>query len=650
MTIDRMVQEKADAYRNNPAALQKNYQMNQDLLDLLALQKIKSEKDAAARELQMSMEQNPQTIAEQRGVEAVERTKDDLVKQVGGVAAQRQRQQQQNIQRAAAGAPPARQQMTGVAGQPAPNMRMQSGGIVSFANGDKVEAKPMTPAELLASVNYEGGIEAFKKEDPATQQRILGTINSQRSLRRPGITDLGISYLIDAIQAPLVGSVNVASDFLRGAGVMGPGQKGFMEQPLTTISDRTRAKMNDPRVQPVDMQRLLQPPPAAAVVTSTTQPPAGGQPPADNMPPAAKPLVFPNPTMDSPVTANRTNTGTSTTASLDPEYTKGIQDLIGKQSTAASKLQGRINANPDVFANTAARGAEKYLDRSGIASKYGDMQRRQRELSERGATSRRDNRFYDLLARAGGQGALANIGRAASDMRRGDRMQDQLDLANELAIEEKGLAADIDIGKKAIDTGVEALRIKTSDRNNAVQAQTKLYGDMGQSLSDQARRGLDVTTANMTKEQTDAKIATQLAVAELGAKSRVAVAEYNGKIQLRGQDIQRLASEAKDRQTLTSLMIQVDKELAKVDAGIAQAVTDSIMADVQSLNLKGAERENYIKEKTAAARKANAATRESLLDTQRFIRGRVQGAFTLPGAPPDAASGFSNRTSTPASP
>ena len=58
MAIDRMVQEKVDAYRNNPAALQKNYQMNQDLLDLLALQKIKSEKDAAQRELAMSMEQN----------------------------------------------------------------------------------------------------------------------------------------------------------------------------------------------------------------------------------------------------------------------------------------------------------------------------------------------------------------------------------------------------------------------------------------------------------------------------------------------------------------------------------------------------------------------------------------------------------------
>ena len=86
MAIDQQIQEKVDAYRNNPEALQKNYQMNQDLLDLLALQKIKSEKDAAARELQMSMEQDPQTIAGQRGEEAIGRTKDDLVKQVGGVA------------------------------------------------------------------------------------------------------------------------------------------------------------------------------------------------------------------------------------------------------------------------------------------------------------------------------------------------------------------------------------------------------------------------------------------------------------------------------------------------------------------------------------------------------------------------------------
>ena len=105
--LDRQVQERVAAYQGNPAALQKNYQMNQNLLDLLALQKIKSEKDAAKRELELSMEQNPQTISQQRGEEAIQRTKDELAKQVGGIAGQRQAEQKKNMQRAAAGTPPA---------------------------------------------------------------------------------------------------------------------------------------------------------------------------------------------------------------------------------------------------------------------------------------------------------------------------------------------------------------------------------------------------------------------------------------------------------------------------------------------------------------------------------------------------------------
>ena len=136
MAIDQQIQEKVDAYRNNPEALQRNYQINQDLLDLLALQKIKSEKDAAARELQMSMEQNPQTIAAQRGEEAIGRTKDELVKQVGGVAGQLEQQKQRNLQRAAAG----------IASQPAPNMRMAGGGIVSFAPGGAVTSENIEEA------------------------------------------------------------------------------------------------------------------------------------------------------------------------------------------------------------------------------------------------------------------------------------------------------------------------------------------------------------------------------------------------------------------------------------------------------------------------------------------------------------------------
>ena len=163
MAIDQQIQEKVDAYRDNPEALQKNYQMNQDLLDLLALQKIKSEKDAAARELQMSMEQNPQTVAGQRGEEAIGRTKDDLVKQVGGVAQTLASRQQQNMQRTAAG----------VASQPAPNMRMAGGGIVSFAPGGAVK----TTKELLASVGYTP--QAFSALTETEKQEVLGRVNKE---------------------------------------------------------------------------------------------------------------------------------------------------------------------------------------------------------------------------------------------------------------------------------------------------------------------------------------------------------------------------------------------------------------------------------------------------------------------------------------
>ena len=54
------IQRKKEAYQGNPQALQQQYQQSQQLVDLLALQQLKSEKEAAARQMQMQMQQNPQ--------------------------------------------------------------------------------------------------------------------------------------------------------------------------------------------------------------------------------------------------------------------------------------------------------------------------------------------------------------------------------------------------------------------------------------------------------------------------------------------------------------------------------------------------------------------------------------------------------------
>ena len=49
--IDRDVESRMDAYRSNPQALAQKYAVGQELLDLIALQKLKSEKEAAMRDM-----------------------------------------------------------------------------------------------------------------------------------------------------------------------------------------------------------------------------------------------------------------------------------------------------------------------------------------------------------------------------------------------------------------------------------------------------------------------------------------------------------------------------------------------------------------------------------------------------------------------
>ena len=108
--IDNQVRNLVDANRGNPNALMQQQKLNPNTLNLLALEKLKREKDAAAKELQASMPNQQGTIADQRMAEALENTKKEMqggiadvatrAKQVGDVGKQ-QAQQQQAQQQAA---------------------------------------------------------------------------------------------------------------------------------------------------------------------------------------------------------------------------------------------------------------------------------------------------------------------------------------------------------------------------------------------------------------------------------------------------------------------------------------------------------------------------------------------------------------------
>ena len=160
--IVEMIQRKKDAYQDNPQALQQRYQQNKQLTDLLALQQLKTEKEAAARDIQLKMQQNPQTIAQQREQEVLGLIKQEqgrnlgkVTQQVGGVLGQRQKEAMQRRQR----------------------MGMAQGGIVGFQSGEIVDgekAETISVADAIAEL----GEEAFNyiKENPAEAALQLGLI------------------------------------------------------------------------------------------------------------------------------------------------------------------------------------------------------------------------------------------------------------------------------------------------------------------------------------------------------------------------------------------------------------------------------------------------------------------------------------------
>ena len=204
--IDSKINDKADAYRNNPQQLQKRYGQNKQLVDLLALQKITAEKKEVAMNMALAAEGNPNTIADQRQQEALELTKKEMQGTLGELTGrtkdtlgQKQVAQQKGMQRIAKGAgkppqgglgalvgqgrpaaPPTNNpQMQGLAGarmaqaqQRGGPVRMAQGGIVSYAEGNlitlsdaqKEEARRVFGPDADARI---ANIEALRDDNPA---------------------------------------------------------------------------------------------------------------------------------------------------------------------------------------------------------------------------------------------------------------------------------------------------------------------------------------------------------------------------------------------------------------------------------------------------------------------------------------------------
>ena len=161
--MDREVDELAEVY--SPQQLQQKYKVTQELMYLLALQKVQSDMKAAQNQLAMSQQQQPGTIKEQMEGQVFQ----EKLRQVSGTIAQQEAQRRQQQPRPQ---------------QPRPQPMMASGGIVGYTGGGSV-----TDEE----------IDKYLKENPlesdlpkrviagriAKQKRAMGTAPILRNIKAP---------------------------------------------------------------------------------------------------------------------------------------------------------------------------------------------------------------------------------------------------------------------------------------------------------------------------------------------------------------------------------------------------------------------------------------------------------------------------------
>ena len=285
--IDQEVNSRVAAYKGNPQALQQKYAASQELIDLLALQKIKSMKEAAAREMQMQMAQQQAangesnaTVADQREKEVMDMTKQELVQQRGELLQQEQTEQKQAMQKLMGGITNAQ----GAASAMQPKA-MAAGGIVAFDNGgstNKDERKKRKEGESLSDFNARMlQLELEERKAQSVKRDAEREAERQRMLAERGGAAIPPSRLFD--RAPLPASVSPPAAPQQGLGGLPSAQQAPADVDAET-QKLARLAANPPAAQ--NTNPALQP----AAPMAPPAPQAGPRPPAPPRPPAQQGL------------------------------------------------------------------------------------------------------------------------------------------------------------------------------------------------------------------------------------------------------------------------------------------------------------------------------------------------------------------------
>lgn len=516
MGIDQEIQRRMDAYRGNPQGLQQRYQMSQQLLDLLALQKLKAEKDAVARQMQAQMQQTPGTVAQQMEQEMLGRTKQEVAQQVGGVMQQKARQQQQNM---------ARMAQSGIGALAPQTARMAGGGIVAFQQGGLTgkEIGLMSNEELMQAAR-EGRI-----SPEYAQQEIQARVGRSPLERAEDFFDkLAVRaqqfrrYPIDKIKAMPQG-IGAVYDYLTTP---------TRESVTTPISTAAAPEKAGPKGTMADIDDREGPPDLAPGPETRDDGGMAGPRGPQSVISGVRQITAPS----IPEQSSRTG-----------EIESGIAALR-EQGDPMDQLRGLTGFT------------DEYMRRGDIRKAGEERARRLAELDRAQMdpeTLRRERLMASLIGAAGkstfgltGAGAAAG----AENVRQQQRIAERQRLVDQMALEREAEKTDIELAKEGLAAGKIGYEQASLNRRAAEDIAMRLGADETKRIVQNAKSQLEALVAN---QKIDIEAAKDVAAQALQA------------IKERGDDRRALEKELGDVQRKRADFFKEAMRLAQTNASLA---------------------------------------------------------------------------------
>ena len=543
--IDRQVQQTMGAFRGQPDKLMQRYKQGNNLIDLLALQQMKSDMDAVKQQMVLSQQQMPGTIREQREQEVLAGYKEKAGRQVGDVAkntagllAQRQASVNANMQRQGIMQQPTRAASNGGL------MKMAGGGIVGFSTGGITQADIDAYRQKLRGRKQRGPrrnltdaqiIEMIKRDQRRAQMSIPMSQRQSAGFKK-------ISQTTPAV--PSVAQPQVTSP----AEVVPVEQTDYVKEKVETVA----SALNKPAAE-VTAKDIAEK--AETLGYEQKEPP---KPPAKD--PNAAGASEGLGSLKPPIPAKEEFDPAAVQARVNPILdTYGLGGVGGKTFTDV-----RDEARAD---------SDTYLDRAGAKQirqgQLDELERlRQKQLDPE--TLKRDNVLRGLIAASGG-GNFAAVGQGIFNAEDVQALQERNFLKEKFGIQDNLLDTDLEIGVKGIDSGNQAVDILSKQQ----QAAAKIVSDFSvEELKDMRER------SRQKFESGQNAIANRLKEKEINA-----LEEYR-KAVTDNQKLQVLLDQTGEISTTISTAIEMDAELSALKQEIINNPDDQSLKDEYELLLQ----------------------------------------------------------------